>query len=68
MPAPSCKRFGRELRNELRNREDANACFATASRLIYCNEPLAFSLMDYLASGSSMAMLSVHLKNDIGGC
>lgn len=66
MPAPSCKSSGRE--SGLRNREDANACFATDSRPIYCNEPLAFSVMDYIAFGSSVLMLSVHLKNDIGGC
>lgn len=64
VPVPSCESSGRE--DGLWNREDANACFATASRLIYCNEPLAFSLMDCIASGSGK--LSVHLKNDVGGC
>lgn len=66
VPAPSRERFCSCRENGLRNGEDANACFVTASRLIYCNEPLAFALMDRIASG--FTMLAVHLQNDIEGC
>lgn len=65
VPVLSCERSGKE--NGLRNGEDTNACCATVNRLIYCNEPLAFFLMDCIASGSSMVMLSVSVQIDKGG-